>query len=182
LILNFGLGAGPDRTSGTLPTVWESSVTANQYVGQVNVAAATNNYWQVTGVQLELGNVASDFDFQDIQSELAACQRYYYRVTAHTVYGQCALGNAYATTAARVQIKLPVDLRAQPSSVEYANLTLQDGIGGAFVPASVTISGAVSNRQNGVIEVTGTGFTQFRQYQLSGNNNAAGFVGISAEL
>jgi hypothetical protein len=71
------LGAGSTYTSGTLGTTWASLVQANRAVGQTNLAAATSNYWQVTGVQLEAGAVATPFEFEQISETLEKCQRYY---------------------------------------------------------------------------------------------------------
>jgi hypothetical protein len=60
----FWLGAGSNFTSGTLSTSWESTITnANRAVGQVNLADDTANEWYITGVQLEAGTTASDFEF-----------------------------------------------------------------------------------------------------------------------
>jgi hypothetical protein len=73
----FGLESGADFTSGSLQSSWTSAVSANRYVGQTNLAAATNNYWQVTGVQLEVGAAATPFEFKSFGQELAECQRYY---------------------------------------------------------------------------------------------------------
>ena len=54
LRVSFVLGASSTFTSGTAATSWEALTDANRYVGQtVNLADATSNYWQVTGVQLE---------------------------------------------------------------------------------------------------------------------------------
>jgi hypothetical protein len=77
LDLHFCLATGSTYSSGTLATTWESITNANRYVGQTNLAAATNNYWQVTGVQLEVGAVATPFEFEAIGTTLAKCQRYY---------------------------------------------------------------------------------------------------------
>lgn len=77
LSVNWGLGAGSDFTSGTLQTNWASKVDANSFVGQVNVAAATNNYWQITGVQLEVGDTATPFEFKPFDKDLEECRRYY---------------------------------------------------------------------------------------------------------
>ena len=77
LQVNFWMGAGSDRTSGTLQTTWAATVNANRVVGQTNLAAATSNYWQITGVQLEAGSVATPFEFEDFGTTLAKCQRYY---------------------------------------------------------------------------------------------------------
>ena len=61
LEVNFFLGAGSDRTSGTLQTAWGAKTNANRAVGQVNLADSTSNEWYITGVQLEVGTTASDF-------------------------------------------------------------------------------------------------------------------------
>jgi hypothetical protein len=71
------LSAGTDRTSGTLATVWGSSVSANNAVGQTNLSAAASRYLAVTGVQLEPGSQASPFEFVRYDDELKRCQRYY---------------------------------------------------------------------------------------------------------
>jgi hypothetical protein len=78
LTLVFWLGGGSTWTSGTLNTNWNTQVNANRAVGQVNLAAATNNYWQITGVQLEVGSVATEFEFKPITQELQECYRYFY--------------------------------------------------------------------------------------------------------
>jgi hypothetical protein len=70
LQLFFGLGAGSNFTSGSLATSWATYSAANEAPGQVNVASATNNYWQITGVQLEVGSVATDYEFKPIGQEL----------------------------------------------------------------------------------------------------------------
>ena len=77
LYVVFGLGAGSNFTSGTLQTSWATATTANRFVGQTNLAAATNNYWQITGIQLEVGDTATPFEFKSVEDELLECQRYY---------------------------------------------------------------------------------------------------------
>jgi hypothetical protein len=77
LYVTWWLGAGSNFTSGTLGTTWASSTAANRAVGQVNLASAINNYWQVTGVQLEVGDTATPFEFKSFGQELNECERYY---------------------------------------------------------------------------------------------------------
>jgi len=71
------LGAGTNFTSGTLATSWESTTNANRAVGQVNLADSTSNEWYITGVQLEVGTSASDFEFLPFDVNLQRCLRYY---------------------------------------------------------------------------------------------------------
>ena len=75
--VRFWLGVGSTYSSGTLNTSWNSNTSANRAVGQTNLAAATSNYWQITGVQLEVNLQPTPFEQRPIGVELALCQRYY---------------------------------------------------------------------------------------------------------
>jgi hypothetical protein len=78
IALNMWLGAGSTFTSGTLnSSSWATGTDANKAVGQTNLAAATSNYWQITGVQLEVGDTATPFEFKPFDKELEECRRYY---------------------------------------------------------------------------------------------------------
>jgi hypothetical protein len=77
LILHLWLGAGTNYSSGTLSDTWTSSTNANRAVGQVNLADSTSNEWYITGVQLEAGTSASDFEFLPVDVNLLRCQRYF---------------------------------------------------------------------------------------------------------
>jgi hypothetical protein len=117
LNLNFWLAAGSNFTSGTLATTWASLTSANRAVGQTNLAAAINNYWQITGVQLEAGAVATPFEFEDYSTTLAKCQRYYWRMvdgTSQTI-GSCAY-----ITASRIDatVQFPTTMRTAPVIVQ----------------------------------------------------------------
>ena len=74
LYLHFWLAAGTDFTSGTLAYFLVSRVKRNRAVGQVNLADSTSNEWYITGVQLEAGEVASDFEFLPVDVNLQRCQ------------------------------------------------------------------------------------------------------------
>jgi hypothetical protein len=63
-------------SSGTLNNLG-ANTNANRAVGQVNLADSTANEWYVTGVQLEAGTTASDFEFLPVDVNLRRCQRYY---------------------------------------------------------------------------------------------------------
>ena len=69
---------GSDLTSGTLNTDWATRVNANRAAGQTLQAGSnTSNNIYLTGCQLELGSVATDFEYRSYGEELALCQRYF---------------------------------------------------------------------------------------------------------
>ena len=187
--------AQPISTSTTLTATWQRfqytatlSSSATQvgfgfrYAGVGTAGAA--DYYEVTGVQLELGSIATPFAKMGagiVQSELAGCQRYYWRGTSTNAYGTVAAPVIGASsTAAYAMHRAPVTMRTTPSAIEYANLALND-TGGATALTAVAI-----NRGNpDFLELTLTaasGLTQYRTYFLCGNNNTAAYLGISAEL
>ena len=77
LQFNWWLAVGSDRSSGTLSTTWTSTTNANRAVGQVNLADSTSNEWYITGIQLEAGSVASDFEFLPHDVNKNRCLRYF---------------------------------------------------------------------------------------------------------
>jgi hypothetical protein len=75
--VTFWFGAGSNFSSGTLNTSWNTLTDANRAVGQVNLADSTSNEWYITGVQLEAGTSASDFEFLPHDVNLNRCLRYF---------------------------------------------------------------------------------------------------------
>ena len=85
LQIYFWLQAGSNKTSGTLPSNWESNVEANSAPGQtINIASSTDNEFFITGIQLEVGEQATPFEHRSFGEELALCQRYF--IEDDTVY------------------------------------------------------------------------------------------------
>jgi hypothetical protein len=123
LYVDFWLGAGSTYTSGTLQTSWGSTTSANRAVNQTNLASATNNYWQITGVQLEVGSVATDYEFKPIDVELAQCQRYFYITDS----GQAQNSTQYTTTLNLLSVIFPVPMRGTPTYVAGTGTIFYNG-------------------------------------------------------
>ena len=92
LVVNFWYGAGTDYTSGSLNTSWGTRTAANIAPGLTNLGDNTANELYITGVQLEVGSTASDFEHIQYTEQLKLCERYF------EVCGQGAFGVAENST------------------------------------------------------------------------------------
>ena len=99
--VEFYLASGPDRTSGSLPTSWIAYDATRRASGQgVNLADSTSNEWYITGIQLEAGQTASEFEFLPTDVNEQRCERYYENSFPLGNYPSSYTGNnAYHTTA-----------------------------------------------------------------------------------
>lgn len=178
----------------TLTTTWQRfsisgtvASTATQLALQfaynpVGTAGAAD-YFEVTGVQLEVGSTVTPFkrNANSIQGELAACQRYYQRISGTSSTVSSLVGTAYSSTAGVFPFPLKSSMRVTPTSVEYTNLRLSDGSGGADV-TSLTIWGLSSADNAYVVGNVSSGLTTYRPYYISNSVSALSYIGLSAEL
>ena len=149
LYIRWYLGAGSNRTSGTLATSWASFNQANDAVGQTNLAASTNNYWQITGVQLEIGPVATSFEFKSYGNELRECQRYFERLisTGNTPFDRTS-AMCSSTSSAIIRVDSIITKRTTPSVAA-----------GSSTSAASTFS--VVNSGGNLVAVTGISIINF---------------------
>ena len=181
LRLYFMLASGATYTSGS-PQTWGAFSNGAFAPGQTNLAASTNNYWQITGVQLETGPVATPFEFEPYEATLRKCQRYYYRTTGTAAFSKLSLfGAAYATTNTQGDFVMPVPMRTGVTSIDWSTLAVNDNATNTAISAASVGSGFGGTEVVGVY-FTSTGLTVNRPYQIVTNNNAAGYIGFSAEL
>jgi hypothetical protein len=110
----FGLGVG-SNLSGTANS-WDSSAKFS-VTGATSVVATNGATFYLTGVQLEVGSVATPFERRPYGTELSLCQRYFQKYTGMLLSGYAASGAAYYNT-----FLFPVELRATPTII-YSNFT-----------------------------------------------------------
>jgi hypothetical protein len=116
-ILRWFLDAGTSFTTGTLANSWEDTINVNRAVGNVNLGDTSGNYWQITGVQLEVGDTATPFEHKSYGEELAACQRYYYKSDA------TRRATAARTDRMDVTVSYPVTMRTTPTVTDTSIVT-----------------------------------------------------------
>ena len=167
--------------TGTVPTTAQSVGTYIYYT-PVGTAGA-NDYFEITGLQLEVGSVATQFSRAQgtIQGELAACQRYYWRFTGgNGNYAAYGTGLAGSTTQCDVFVQFPTTMRIKPTTLDFSTLALGDGSATATVS---TLTVLRSNELGATLAAGATGLTQYRPHQLLNNNNSTtAYLGVTAEL
>ena len=77
--------------------------------GATGVASTTGATWYITGVQLEVGTAATNFDFRSIGTELALCQRYY------QFGGNSFFSNYGGSSSGLIMLFYKVSMRATPT-------------------------------------------------------------------
>ena len=91
--LDFWLNSGSNYTGGSHSAGWETAANTNRNSSNLGVGGAVNDYFQITGVQLEVGSVATPFEHRSFADELFSCQRYYQEIVAGRVnasyFGHC---------------------------------------------------------------------------------------------
>jgi hypothetical protein len=101
----------------TLPTVSSGTTGSSTYLKvQIlfPIASGTNTV-QITGVQLEVGSVATPFEHRSYGEELALCQRYYYQWNTNEQFNAIAVGMAEQSNELRWVIPFHTEMRAKPS-------------------------------------------------------------------
>ena len=130
LAVIFHLHAGPDDklapSIATAANDWTTSGTFwKSTTNQTNLADTINNYIQFTGVQLELGTRHTEFEITPYSTELAMCQRYFYR--QERTRGS-ARGNATGDYQCLYSTALPTTMNHTPDCTEYYPATSISGV------------------------------------------------------
>jgi hypothetical protein len=177
ILLSWWLAAGSTFTSGSNQN-WGSYLAANEAPSQVNLADSTSNYWQITGVQLEVGDTATEFEHRSYGDELARCQRYYYKLQSEAAYSFFVTGYAYQSTDANFPITFPQKLRAAPTFTSSGNWRICSG--SCF--NSPTLSQGRSASNSFSIVATTSGLTTGDAYALGDANDTTAYLAFDAEL
>jgi len=181
LYVQWFLAAGSTYSGGTLNTSWASVTDANRAAGQVNFLATAGNNFFLTGVQLEVGPTATEFERRSFGDELARCQRYYYTIANGNNKPIASVG-AWSTSAVYGIIHFPVTMRAAPAAdtvtgTGYYFITGNGGNDGfhSVVMDNFSDTGCRIGATANISTVTGYFYQMLTQ-------NASAYVAVTAEL
>ena len=184
--------AYPASVTATLTTTWQR-FTATGTVGatatelctyfayEPSGTAGAADYFEVTGVQVDIGSVALPFRTYaaTFQEELAACQRYYFRQGGSVAYHPLGWAIAASATSCYYYVYPAVQMRVAPTAIEYSTLGVARG-GGLTSISALGIGDATPNITN--INVTSSGMTTDAMYRILTNNSTSGYFALYAEL
>jgi len=184
LQIEWWLASGSTYNTGTLPTAWETRDNADRAAAlNVAIGASTDDEFYITGVQFEIGEVATAFEHEDFGTTLAKCQRYYYKISGDANL-DLGVGMCNTTTLAAINCPFAVPMRAKPTALEQSGTVTHYDV---LVDNSVVIGNTVPVFQRATT-VSGTvgfqaasGLTAGEGTIMRTRDNAA-YLAWSAEL
>ena len=181
--LRFWTQTSSYYSGGTLATSWASFANANaaESSGMPALLTTTNATWQITGVQLEVGSLATPFEHRSYGEELALCQRYFERVGGDANYAQIGMGATRTTSQTYFNVSFKHRKRAAPS-VSYAS--------GIIVSDRYTYDQAVSGLED--VNASRDGLharfthtsvgTERRPHHVTSSSTGVGYMDFDSEL
>tara|TARA_R100001082_G_C4341294_1_gene150255 strand:- start:96 stop:1214 length:1119 start_codon:yes stop_codon:yes gene_type:complete len=180
------LHAGSTYNGGTFSNLTWADTTWNTAVNSSNTSLydATSRTFFITGVQLEVGEVATPFEHKSFEDNLAQCQRFFLKVGPNPTsgYTRFQTGHCINSTSQQGVMHFPVSMRAAGTltSLAAANYCIYHQ---ATVTACTSISlSQGSNDTLSVYNQVSSGLTAGEGCSLLGNNNDTAYIAVSAEI
>ena len=172
IAVSWGLGVG--STYSTTAGAWAGALYGAP-TGSVSVVGTSGATFYITGVQLEAGSSATEFEHRPYGTELRLCQRYYQKsYDVNTAPGSATNINCWIAGGSNVgsttgyvsggSVNFRVDMRATPTVVSYDTA----GTSGAVQRWKLAINNV--NGANGV--VTSIGNVSFLIYSNTGSDSS----------
>jgi len=178
------LNSGSNYTGGTNETSWTAYDATDRNASNIGIGGSTSDYFAITGVQLEVGSVATEFERRPFGMELALCQRYYYKKQAAVANEHMSVGYNSLTTESRQVFFFKVSMRTAPTALEQSGTAsdyrVQHG-NTSTACSAVPIFQSASENQGAVILTVASGLTVGQGSILRASNTNA-YLAWSSEL
>ena len=161
LCVIWDLGSGGNY-QGASTGSWQSS-SNHRFSGAKSLGDTANATWQITGIQLEIGRQATDFEHKDYDDVLNECRRHFQtwywgdmngtNTVNNNVSGGVdnnaatliATGGVYDSDDVHVSAELCPNMRAAtPAVVDFTNVKVMQG--GHYIDDSTYVQGQYSSR------------------------------------
>jgi hypothetical protein len=177
---DFGSGSGAEGTANS----WQAGY-KTRASGNVNLSTQASATWYITGVQLEVGSVATPFERRPYGLELMLCQRYYYKIFPAVSGDVFCMAYMSDSTNYIAVGQFPVELRTAPSALEQSgtasHYASNNGLGTILNNVVPAFSGRTSQVAFQVNNGVASGLTAGQATSFIANNDAA-YLAWSAEL
>ena len=189
LEIEWSLFRGTDYTGSMSLNAWAANNNSVRTPDQTNTWYDTNNAnFELTGVQLELGPVATPFEIKTFADELRRCQRYFFKLGGYypadsEVYTTLAFGIHANSTTAKTHIIHPVTMRSTDITYAASDITFDDDVASY---SSGNFSSIESSQSSG--NMTTVNFTTANYGASAGRvtrclvSSVGGFISADCEL
>jgi len=183
LQIDWWLDSGSTYNSGAVPTSWEAYAAGDRAAGEtLAFGDSTANDFYITGIQLEVGSTATDFEHRSYGEELALCQRYYWKMSAaNYASSSLTLSTRWSATDVYGIVKYPVSMRSIPSfTASNGTNHYRDyctGNGAHFSTISVWNAGVDASLLNWTAQSKTAGYGGFLRF-----NSTSAYIAFDAEL
>jgi len=191
LYCQIWLAAGSDFTSGTLSETWTSATNTNRAVGVSNFYSSTSNELYITAWQLEVGDVATEFEVLSYPERLTLCHRYCFAACSAGEAGasasqvQIGIGSFFTDTQVETVVYFPTTMRSSPtlsanSGTDY--FISEANAGGQNFDSWTGVYGAGKNQKLIYSSGTISNFSNQGQATRLAVQNSAAYIIFESEL
>ena len=180
--IKYMIGIDPTGIWANTPDVWTGANEFGATTQNVNIVGTSGATWYITGVQLEVGSTATDFENLPYDVSLARCQRYYnrfgYPFKTPNTGRRIGAGQIAVSTTGIVCIPTPATMRSEPS-FDWSGMEVNDVSSNQSVTSintSYQTNGCVTANYN-----VASGLTVNRPCNLRFNSTSA-YLAFDSEL
>ena len=184
LTIQFDLGTS--RSGDLYASARNKWVNENIYAdaSTVKIHGIAGATWQITGVQLEVGKNATEFEHRSYGEELALCQRYCFKIAYEGGTTSLGIGEAHSSTEIDLPIRWPVPMRSVPTLADQGSgsdyYRIEGGGSTSWVDGNWNFQFGSTHGGN-LYATPDANLTAGRAHHITMRNSAA-YISFSAEL